>query len=32
MVKSVTEKEFYTHEDLLVAMSKLPDNEAINIL
>lgn len=28
----MTEKKFYTHEDLLVAMSKLPDKEAINIL
>lgn len=26
------EKKFYTHEDLLVAMSKLPENEAKNIL
>ena len=28
----MTEKKFYTHEDLLVAMSKLSDKEAINIL
>lgn len=28
----MTEKKFYTQEDLLVAMSKLPDKEAINIL
>ena len=28
----MTEKKFYTHEDLLVAMSKLPENEAKNIL
>lgn len=28
----MTEKKFYTHEDLLVAMSKLPEKEAINIL
>ena len=32
MIKTMTEKKFYTHEDLLVAMSKLPDKEAINIL
>lgn len=28
----MSEKKFYTHEDLLVAMSKLPENEAKNIL
>ena len=28
----MTEKKFYTQEDLLVAMSKLPENEAKNIL
>lgn len=28
----MAEKKFYTQEDILVAMSKLPDNEAINIL
>lgn len=28
----MTEKKFYTQEDLLVAISKLPENEAINIL
>lgn len=28
----MTEKKFYTHEDLLAAMSKLPEKEAINIL
>lgn len=28
----MTEKKFYTHEDLLVAISKLPEKEAINIL
>lgn len=32
MIITMTEKKFYTHEDLLVAMSKLPDKEAINIL
>lgn len=32
MITTMTEKRFYTHEDLLVAMSKLPDKEAINIL
>lgn len=32
MITTMTEKKFYTHEDLLVAMSKLPDKEAINIL
>lgn len=28
----MTEKKFYTQEDLLTAMSKLPENEAKNIL
>lgn len=28
----MTEKKLYTQEDLLVAMSKLPENEAKNIL
>lgn len=28
----MTEKKFYTYEDLLAAMSKLPENEAKNIL
>lgn len=28
----MTEKKFYTQEDLLVAISKLPENEAKNIL
>ena len=28
----MTEKKFYTQEELLVAMSKLPENEAKNIL
>ena len=28
----MTEKKFYTQEDLLAAMSKLPENEAKNIL
>lgn len=32
LVTTMTEKKFYTHEDLLAAMSKLPDKEAINIL
>lgn len=32
MITTMTEKKFYTHEDLLMAMSKLPDKEAINIL
>lgn len=32
MVTTMTEKKFYTHEDLLVAMSKLPEKEAENIL
>lgn len=32
MITTITEKKFYTHEDLLVAMSKLPENEAKNIL
>lgn len=31
-ITTITEKKFYTQEDLLVAMSKLPDKEAINIL
>lgn len=31
-ITTMTEKKFYTHEDLLVAMSKLPESEAINIL
>lgn len=32
MVTTMTEKKFYTHEDLLTAMSKLPEKEAENIL
>lgn len=32
LVTTMTEKKFYTHEDLLAAMSKLPEKEAINIL
>ena len=32
LVTTVTEKKFYTQEDLLVAMSKLPEKEARNIL
>lgn len=32
MITTMTEKKFYTHEDLLMAMSKLPENEAKNIL
>ena len=32
MITTMTEKKIYTHEDLLVAMSKLPENEAKNIL
>lgn len=32
MVTTMTEKKFYTQEDLLAAMSKLPENEAKNIL
>lgn len=32
MVTTMTEKKFYTYEDLLAAMSKLPENEAKNIL
>lgn len=32
MITTMTEKKFYTQEDLLVAISKLPENEAINIL
>ncbi len=28
----MTEKQFYTQEDLLTAMNKLPENEAKNIL
>lgn len=32
MITTMTEKKFYTQEDLLVAMSKLPEKEAENIL
>ncbi len=32
MITTMTEKKFYTQEDLLVAMSKLPEKEADNIL
>lgn len=32
MVTTMTEKKFYTQEDLLAAMSKLPEKEAENIL
>lgn len=32
MVATMTEKKFYTQEDLLMAMSKLPEKEAENIL
>ena len=32
LISIMTEKKFYTQEDLLVAMSKLPENEAKNIL
>lgn len=32
MITTMTEKKFYTQEDLLAAMSKLPENEAKNIL
>ncbi len=32
MVTTMAEKKFYTQEDLLMAMSKLPEKEAINIL
>ncbi len=32
MITTMTEKKFYTQEDILVAMSKLPENEAKNIL
>ena len=32
LIPTLTEKKLYTQEDLLIAMSKLPDNEAINIL
>ncbi len=32
MITTMTEKQFYTQEDLLAAMSKLPENEAKNIL
>ncbi len=32
MITTMTEKKFYTHEDLLAAMSKLPEKEAENIL
>ncbi|RKI77336.1 hypothetical protein D7V83_18685 [bacterium 0.1xD8-71] len=31
-ITTITEKKFYTQEDLLAAMSKLPENEAKNIL
>ena len=30
LVTTITEKKFYTHEDLLAAMSKPPENEAIH--
>ncbi len=32
MITAMTEKKFYTQEDLLTAMSKLPEKEAENIL
>lgn len=32
MITTMTEKKFYTQEDLLTAISKLPENEAKNIL
>ncbi len=32
MVTTMTEKKFYTQEDLLMAMSKLSESEAENIL
>ena len=32
MVTTMTEKRIYTQEDLLMAMSKLPESEAENIL
>ncbi len=32
MITAMTEKKFYTQEDLLMAMSKLPESEAENIL
>ena len=32
LITTITEKKFYTHEDLLVAISKLPEKEAENIL
>lgn len=32
LVTTMTEKKFYTQEDLLTAMSKLPEKEAENIL
>lgn len=32
LATTMTEKKFYTQEDLLVAISKLPENEAKNIL
>lgn len=32
LITTMTEKKFYTHEDLLVAISKLPESEAKNIL
>ena len=31
-ITTITEKKFYTQEDLLTAMSKLPEKEAENIL
>ena len=32
LITTMTEKKFYTQEDLLVAIGKLPGNEAKNIL
>lgn len=32
MITTMTEKKFYTQEDLLTAISRLPENEAKNIL
>lgn len=32
LITTMTEKKFYTQEDLLVAMGKLPEKEAVNIL
>lgn len=32
LTTTMTEKKFYTQKDLLVAISKLPENEAKNIL